>query len=210
MKTQPFDFEEVIDSLMIEESKPDHAALTRWIELYPQFARELTEFFAEWAMQAERSDEVDVDTERLSNIAVSHAMELLHRRGTSKGSTAKINAVRLLNAIAAMGKTATSVASALELDSELLKKLDLRRLTEVPKRLCEAASEHLSMSAEAIRNMVAGGPPIVNATAHHKAKGRLSLTTETFAHAIEHSSLPDDKKAYWATIIEAEMGKSNK
>jgi hypothetical protein len=52
-------------------------------------------------------------------------------------------------------------------------------------------------------------PPVINASAHHKAKGKLSLTTETFAHAVEHSSLSDDKKAYWASILVAETRKRN-
>lgn len=209
MNTQPFDLDDVLDSLMVEESKPSYAVLTRWIAKYPQFSKELADFFAVWAIQAERSDGVEIDTERLSNLAVSHAMELLHRRGASQKSTAKAGGVGLFNAIAAVGKTVQAAASALELNSELLKKLDLRRLTELPDRLCEAASEHLSMSAEAFRSMVAGGPAIANASAHHKAKGKLSLTTETFAHAVKHSTLPDDKKAYWAAIIAAEKSKAS-
>ena len=206
MNTQPFDLDDVLDSLMVEESKPSYAVLTRWIAKYPQFSKELADFFAVWAIQAERSDEVEIDTERFSNLAVSHAMELLHGRGASQKAAAKSGVVGLFNAIAAVGKTAQTAASALELDLELLKKLDLRRLTELPDRLCEAASEHLSMSVEAFRSMVVGQPTI-NASAHHKAKGKLSLTTETFAHAVEHSSLSDDKKAYWASIIAAEKGK---
>jgi hypothetical protein len=208
MNTQRFDLDDVLDSLMVEEAKPSYAALTRWIAKYPQFSKELADFFAVWGIQAERSDEVEIDSERLSNLAVSHAMELLHGRGTSQKSAAKSGSVRLFTAIAAAGKTVQTAASELKLDSELLKKLDLRRLTELPGRLCEAASEHLSMSAEAFRSMVVG-PPMVNASAHHKAKGKLSLPTETFAHAVQHSSLPDDKKAYWAAIIAAEKSKSN-
>ena len=208
MNTQPFDLDDVLDSLMVEESKPSYAVLTRWIAKYPQFSKELADFFAVWAIQAERSDEVEIDAERFSNLAVSHAMELLHRRGASQKTAAKSGA-GLFNAIAAVGKTAQAAASALELDLELLKKLDLRRLTELPDRLCEAASELLSMSAEAFRSMVVGGPPIANASARHKAKGKLSLTTETFANAVKHSALPDDKKAYWATTIAAEKSKAN-
>jgi hypothetical protein len=208
MNTQPFDLDDVLDSLMVEESKPSYTVLTRWIAKYPQFSKELADFFAVWAMQAERSDEVEIDSERLSNLAVSHAMELLHRRATEQKSAAKSGSARLFTAIATVGKTLQSAAAELELDSELLKKLDLRRLTDLPSRLCEAASEQLSMSAEAFRSMVVG-QPVINASAHHKAKGKLSLTTETFAHAVEHSSLSDDKKAYWASIIAAEKGKRN-
>jgi len=208
MNTQPFDLDDVLDSLMVEESKPSYTVLTRWIAKYPQFSKELADFFAVWAIQAERSDEVEIDSERLSNLAVSHAMELLHRRGTEQKSASKSGSVRLFTAIAAVGKTIQSAAAELELDSELLKKLDLRRLTDLPGRLCEAASEQLSMSAEAYRSMVVG-QPVINASAHHKAKGKLSLTTETFAHAVERSSLSDDKKAHWASIIAAEKGKRN-
>lgn len=84
MNTQPFDLDDVLDSLMVEESKPSYTALTRWIAMYPQLSKELADFFALWAIQAERSDGVDIDSERLSNLAVSHAMELLHRRGTEQ------------------------------------------------------------------------------------------------------------------------------
>jgi len=209
MNTQPFDLDDVLDSLMVEESKPSYAVLTRWIAKYPQFSKELADFFAVWAIQAERSDEVEIDGELFSNLAVSHAMELLHRRGASQKAAAKSGGVGLFNAIAAVGKTVQGAASTLQLDLELLKKLNLRRLTELPDRLCEAASKHLSMSAEAFRGMVVGDPPLANASAHHKAKGKLSLTTETFAHAVKHSALPDDKKAYWAAIIAAEKSKGN-
>lgn len=89
MNTQPFDLDDVLDSLMVEESKPSYAVLTRWIAKYPQLSKELADFFAVWAIQAERSDEVDIDSERLSNLAVSHAMELLHRRGAVQKSEVK-------------------------------------------------------------------------------------------------------------------------
>jgi hypothetical protein len=203
MNTQPLELDDILDSIMIEEQTPNYDALVRWSTRYPQFARELSDFFANWAIQAEQTEEIEVDTNRLSNLAVSHALDILHRRGSKNGS-ATASAVRLFKIIGSIGKTVQSVASELGLDEVLLKKLDLRRLTEVPERLCEVLGGCLSVSAESIRTMVTGGPPIANVAAHYKAKGKLTLANETFANAVEHSSLPDDKKKYWSIIAQAE------
>ena len=75
MNTQQVDFDYILDSLMLEESEPSYGALTRWIEQYPQYKEELSEYFAQWAIQSERLDETEIDNERLSNLAVSHALD---------------------------------------------------------------------------------------------------------------------------------------
>ena len=43
--------EDFLDELMIEEENPDYATLVRWQQRYPQYSRELAEFFATWSMQ---------------------------------------------------------------------------------------------------------------------------------------------------------------
>jgi hypothetical protein len=209
MNTQPFDLDDVLDSLMLEESKPSYAVLTRWTAQYPQFAEALAEFFAEWAIQSEHSEETEIDTERLSNLAVSHALDILHRRGSKQQSAGKAGAVGLLKAIVSIGATAQSIAAELGLDEVLLKKLDLRRLTQVPEQLCKGLGERLRVSAEDVRSMVAGGPPLVNAAVQYKAKGKPLPSTETFIHAIQHSSLSDDQKAHWAKVVQAADRENN-
>jgi len=74
-------FEDVLDALMLEESKPSYAALLRWSERYPQYREALAEFFATWAIQAEQPQQVALDEERLADKGVSHALEILRRQG---------------------------------------------------------------------------------------------------------------------------------
>jgi len=78
---QPFEFEDVLDALMLEESKPSYAALLRWSERYPQYRQELADFFATWAVQAERPQDVALDEEKLVDMGVRYALEISRRQG---------------------------------------------------------------------------------------------------------------------------------
>jgi DNA-binding PadR family transcriptional regulator len=74
-------FDDVLDELMLEETKPDYEALVRWCDRYPQYRNELSEFFAIWAIQFDMPETVEIDEERLVEKGVKHAMEILRRQG---------------------------------------------------------------------------------------------------------------------------------
>ena len=78
---QPFEFEDVLDALMLEESKPSYAALLRWSERYPQYRQELADFFATWAVQAERPQDAALDEEKLVDMGVRYALEISRGQG---------------------------------------------------------------------------------------------------------------------------------
>lgn len=43
--------DDVLNEYMASEEKPSHAALVRWIALYPRFEKELTDFTVAWSLQ---------------------------------------------------------------------------------------------------------------------------------------------------------------
>ena len=57
----PMNLEEIQDAILLEEAKPTHDALERWVTLYPQYRADLVEFFATWAEQAAIPDETAID-----------------------------------------------------------------------------------------------------------------------------------------------------
>jgi len=69
--------DDVLDAMMLEESDPSYAALVRWTERYPQYREDLADFFATWAMQAEETEDVEIDEERLVQLGVQYALHLL-------------------------------------------------------------------------------------------------------------------------------------
>lgn len=42
--------DDVLFDLLIEEPRPSHEALVRWIERYPEFERDLIDFFVAWSL----------------------------------------------------------------------------------------------------------------------------------------------------------------
>ena len=82
--TEKITFEDVLDELMLEEPKPDYAALVRWRERYPRYRKELAEFFATWSVQEHLekfAPEVPIDEEKLVDKGVAYGMEILRRQG---------------------------------------------------------------------------------------------------------------------------------
>jgi len=82
--TQNLSFEDVLDQLMIEEPKPTPEALARWQKRFPQFRKDLAEFFEIWAEQETlegQPDDAPVDQEKLVRRGVEHALNILKKQG---------------------------------------------------------------------------------------------------------------------------------
>jgi hypothetical protein len=197
--------EDILDALVLEEAEPSYAALIRWSERYPEHRDALVEFFATWAVQAELPPETAIDEQRLASLAVSHALDIVHRQSETLTVAPKVSGApaRLIEAARAVGISEARLAARVGLDTTILKKLDLRRLTRIPRTCFERIATELGTVAERIQEM-ATGPPLKAIGVRHKAKRRPSLVTEDFADAIRNSSLPNDAKRFWLEAVAAE------
>lgn len=197
--------EDILDALMLEESEPSYAALTRWSERYPEHREAFAEFFATWAVQAELPQETAVDESRLANLAVSHALDIVHRRGEAAKCAPKLSSARprLIAAARAAGISEEQLAARTGLDGTIVEKLDLRRVTGIPRLCFERLATVLSTAIDRIQEM-ATGPPLVAAGARYKAKRKPAPATEDFADAIRNSSLTDEAKYFWLDAVAAE------
>jgi hypothetical protein len=84
MDEQNFDFDDVLDLLMLEEPEPHYQVLLRWQERFPKYKKELADFFATWAIQehlAKVMPAPQIDEERLVKQGVEYAMDILRRQG---------------------------------------------------------------------------------------------------------------------------------
>ena len=75
---------EVLDAVMLEESRPSRLALLRWQKRFPQYSQELADFFKTWALQdirEESPDQVVVDEDKLAAKGVSEGLEMMRRQG---------------------------------------------------------------------------------------------------------------------------------
>lgn len=49
----------VLFDLLVEEPRPAHEALVRWIARHPEFERELIDFFVAWSLSEAMSQQPD-------------------------------------------------------------------------------------------------------------------------------------------------------
>jgi hypothetical protein len=201
--------EDILDALLSEESEPSYEALVRWSERYPEHSEALADFFAAWATQAELPQKMEVDEERLASLAVSHALDILHRRDkiASPRKTGS-ERPRLIAAARAAGLSEEELAARARLDITIVEKLDLRRITTGIPRLCfEWLASVLGTAADRIEEMTTG-PPLLAANLRYKARRKPAPTTEDFTDAISNSSLSDETKAFWLEAVAAERAGS--
>ena len=82
MMTGKYDLEDVLDAVILAESKPNHEALLRWMKRYPKFSKELENFFVAWSeaeMRKHLPDPVVTDGEAITERAVKRALAKLRR-----------------------------------------------------------------------------------------------------------------------------------
>ena len=197
--------EDVLDALMLEEPEPTYAALMRWSARYPEHRDALARFFATWAVQIERPEENSVDEDRVANLGVSHALNIMDKRNTRTGHTLDRDAamLRLTVMSRAKGLSEHELARQTGLDGSIITKLDLRRLTGIPWLCFERLAATLRASVDLIRPLITG-PPIMGAGVRYKAKNKPKPVTESFANAIRNSSLAELDKQFWLDVAEQE------
>lgn len=204
--------DEVLDAVMCEEKEPAYGALQRWAERYPEFSDDLADFFAAWAVQIQEGDTGDIndiDEEGLANRLVSHALGTIHakRAAASAVHASDSEQVRLLAYANSLGLSAPVLAARTRLDEDLLAKLDLRRLTDVPE-LCLALLYAALGSVKGSVRLMLTGPPLLPLGASYKAKRRPTPVTEDFLTAVARSMLSDESKAFWKAVVAAEQSRT--
>jgi len=79
------DWEDVLNDVMLNESDPSHRALARWSKRYPQYKKDLADYFAAWALQeaaaAAGRPQPKIDEEKIVRQSVEYAMDILRRQG---------------------------------------------------------------------------------------------------------------------------------
>jgi hypothetical protein len=77
--------ENVLDAFMTEEAAPRYEALRRWQDRYPEYRRDLAEFYMTWivqSIQAEYPDQAVIDEDKLAARMVSYVMDIAKRQET--------------------------------------------------------------------------------------------------------------------------------
>jgi hypothetical protein len=155
--------------------------------------------------QVELREDADVDEEQLANRLVSHALGILHkkREATAQSPSTQSAPSRLIEAAKNIGITIAELARRTRLDEDVIVKLDLCRVKNVP-RLCIVWLRTAIGSADVLMGLMVTGPPILAKGNSYKSTQRPEPKTEDFVESIRHSSLSDDDKQFWYDVAIAD------
>lgn len=196
--------DEILDDIMLQESEPNHEALLRWCNKYPEHREALTRFFATWAVQIERGDVAAVDENRVASKMVSHALNLIYQERAQAPAGEKVSLPsRLYRMIKLSTKSQEQLMAACNLDESLFAKLDRHLIffESIPRLCLEKLSIAFQCAIEDVSRVLVGDPiPL----AQHKAKSKPALRQETFLEAVASSDLSDAEKEAWKQVISGE------
>lgn len=193
--------EEACEAFLLSVDTPDASSLERIIERFPDCAAELTDFAVEWASQDlqpaafdggdEHWDEHSWDAESwdATPSPVEKAMDGLRRRLAAPADPFAQLATAELRRL----------ASRVGLDTTLLAKIRHRRLLPetVPAKLVAAIAEALGLRAEAVTAHLEA-PPLLPAAVSFKSQDQPAAETrQSFAEAIDSSSLDAEARRRW-------------
>jgi hypothetical protein len=86
MTNETLTLEDVFNQAMLEEPIPNRVTLVKWQQRYPQYSKELADFFLTWAVQelrAKAPNPVVVDDEKLAVKNVASALAVRRGQGRS-------------------------------------------------------------------------------------------------------------------------------
>jgi hypothetical protein len=79
MTNKKISLENVLDAFMTEEPMPRYEALLRWQDRYPEYRRDLADFYMTWlvqSVQAEFPDQAVIDEDKLAARMVNYVMNI--------------------------------------------------------------------------------------------------------------------------------------
>jgi transcriptional regulator with XRE-family HTH domain len=216
--------DDILNEVVAKYDRPTREALISTVRRHPEHEREVVDFFAAWAEQEMLPPPSDISPkaeQAMIDRAMSHVQNLLHARQSTgsaqsaekvessatvaKAMTNALPVTSLVEAAKKAGLSAAELAQACDLDHLLVAKLE-RRVIEfhtIPKRLIATISSWLKVSIEAVTAFLDSSIETADARTFLSRDKLRPLQKETFAAAVERSTLSPDKKRRWLDEVEA-------
>ncbi len=188
-QTRDEQLDDVLDAYMATAASPDWATLVSWIERYPAFEQELTEFAVSWSRAealAPVSEPAQAEVEERVRRGVAVARRVLAAQPGVAAAEAGATISSLLEAGRSRGLTPQQLAEQTDLSPVLVRQLDRRliRYASIPGAVIDRIAQIVGEESASIRRYLMGGPRLA-AGARYKAEQAPTLAEpQEFAAAV--------------------------
>ena len=199
--------ESIISEYVASAGAPGYGPLNEWIERYPQYARELTDFTAGWSVvehvavsDAELASQ-DVEDAVVRHMGIVRQVVARQRGGQAEqAATAQTEGVALRGLIAegqASGVTMRRLAEQAGLSVSLLTSLDRRlvRYASIPGEVISTIAAALGRDVKAVSLYLQGGPRFAPGASYRADKAPRVPDQQDFAQVVrEDRTLSAEQK----------------
>lgn len=199
--------DDILDAFMASVERPDHAALTAWVQHYPQYAQELTEFAASWGLMETLPPVADNDAvseETLVLRGMSIVQNILHDQRQTQAQVDTDEPIIGLIAVAKKrGMNATQLADHVELSIPLISKFDRRlfRPASVPPEAHTAIANALQLNVSTVARYLQQPPTFAPGALHHAGQAPRLAEQEDFFDAIRRDrSISEVRRRRWLAL----------
>lgn len=176
--------DDVVRKMLMSEDVLNASAIARWIETYPQYQREIVEaaaFSAQFDLfDAENPPMVSSEAREKDWLAVKSVLDEFPTAATPFESLSDLR-----EAAAKIGLERENLLSAAGVSETLMRKIERRNLTEIPRRMQERLAETLRVSLESLQTFF-DLPTLLPKGANYKSKNApQTQPKQTFAEAVK-------------------------
>lgn len=192
--------EDVLNYYTASVSEPSSAVLWEWIQRYPHYERELTEFTVSWTLMENlpmHPEAKEADEEALVRRGMSVVEELLPEGQPYSPEDQPLTG--LLIESKAQGLSLHELADATGLSPALVAKLDRRliRLTTIPGEKIEALARTIRRVPEEVVSYLQGQPQFLAGAQYHAEEAPKLPEQQDFFEAVqEDRGLSEDRRRY--------------
>ena len=201
--------DDVLNAYVASSAEPSYEALTKWIQCYPHFEKELTEFTVGWSLREtltpdEETEEVDEDTLVLRGMSV--VQSILNKEEWTPVDK-QMPFAGLLKEAKARGLSIHNLAEVTRLSAALVRKLDRRLIVfaSIPTKAIAVLARAVARRKEEVSDYLRGQPVFPDG-ASYKAEVAPNLSEpEDFFEAIrEDETFPEQWRRDWLSLESSE------
>lgn len=198
--------DDVLNEFVSSNENPTHAYLMEWINRYPQFAKELTEFTVSWSVMKTLPPigEISKDLEdRLINKGMSVVQNLLYMKKQEKINKNKREFKGITQERKNKEMSLKYLAERSRLSMALLAKLEKRHFipSTIPYAAPENVGRELDIHPQLIFEQLQGTPWLdVGANRFSSEKPQLVIQTNFFDEVRNDKTIKEEDRQYWLAM----------
>jgi hypothetical protein len=201
--------DDVLNAYVASSAGPSYEALTEWIQRYPHFERELTEFTVGWSLSEtlppiKETEEVDQETLVLRGMSV---VQGILNKEDWQPTDKHTPFAGLLKEGKHRGLSIDRLAEVTRLSAVLVRKLDRRLIVfaSIPTEAIAVLARAVARGKEEVARYLRGQPMLPNGASYKAEEAPKLSESEDFFEAVRtDKTLPEEWRRHWLSLESSE------